>query len=384
MLLPFCYISVYNYLYLADNPILYCSDIIHSQFYSLYIPGFIFNGIFTGNPGKKKHLYFNSASHTFMRIYIPNSAFLGNIDPFLRAFDNSNVDELIISANKKWISVHPVVLSIIAAKALTLQKTNIHCEKLEAKSKHYLERMGLFNFLGVKSEIEITKHEPAGRFIPLTQINNSDELTAFIREMIPLLHLQPKHVEPIRYIVSELVRNVLEHSQSKYGAILSAQYYKKSNTIRVGIADTGVGIKKTINMAHDAQTHLDAIRLALTPGITGATRKEGGTEFNAGAGLFFIRSIAKVNGDFFMIYSGDAMYKLLKSNSKKMELYADPFSDRHSKGENFPFWEGTVVGIDISLDDTKEFSFLLDLIRKTFIQTVRDRKKERYRKARFI
>lgn len=320
-----------------------------------------------------------------MRIHLPNSAFLGNIDPFLRTFDNSIPNKLEITANKKWISVHPVVLSMIAALGLTVDKSNIECEKLEATSKHYLERMNLFKFLGIKSDIEITEHEPAGRFIPLTQITNSNELTKFITEMIPLLHLEPKHAEPIRYIVSELARNVLEHSQSEHGAILCAQYYKKSNTIRIGIADTGVGIKETINNAYDAKTNLEAIHLALMPGITGTTRKEGGTEFNAGAGLFFIRSIAKVNRDFFMLYSGDAMYKLLKSESiKRVELNADPSKDRHSEGENFPFWKGTIVGVDISLDATKEFSFLLDLIRKIYIKTVRERKKERYRRARFI
>lgn len=320
-----------------------------------------------------------------MKLHLPNSAFLGNIDPFLRAFDSSAPNKLEITANKRWISVHPVVLSMIAALALTLKTSNIHCEKLEAASKHYMERMNLFKFLKIKSDIKITEHESAGRFVPLTQITNSNELTKFITEMIPLLHLEPKQAEPIRYIVSELVRNVLEHSQSEYGAILCAQYYKKSNIIRIGIADTGVGIKATINQAYNTKTHLEAIQLALMPGVTGTTRREGGTEFNAGAGLFFIRSIAKVNRDFFMIYSGDAMYKLLKSTSSKhIELYGDPFKDRHSKGEDYPYWKGTVVGVDISLDATKEFSLLLDLIRETYIKTVRERKKERYRQARFI
>lgn len=319
-----------------------------------------------------------------MKIYLPNSAFLGNIDPFLRSLDSSNPKELEITANKKWISIHPVVLSMVAAIGLKIEKSNIKCEQIEATSKHYFERMGLFNFLGIKSGIKITKHESAGRFIPLTQIKNSDELTNFIKEMIPLLHLQPKHAEPIRYIVSELVRNVLEHSQSKYGAILSAQYYQKSNTIRIGIADTGIGIKKSMNISHNTQTHLESIGLALTPGITGATRKEGGTEYNAGAGLFFIKSIAKVNRDFFMIYSGNAMYKLLKSEPVHIRLYADPFKDKHSKDEDLPYWQGTIVGIDISLDATKEFSILLDLIRATYIKTVKERKKARYRRPRFI
>jgi anti-sigma regulatory factor (Ser/Thr protein kinase) len=321
-----------------------------------------------------------------MKIHLPNSAFLGNIDPFLRNFDTSDADRLEITANKKWISVHPVVLSMVAALGLTLKASNIRCEKLEAASKHYLERIGLFKILGIKSDIKITEHEPAGRFIPLTQITESSELTKFITEMIPLLHLEPEETAPIKYIVSELVRNVLEHSRSKYGAILCAQYYKKSNTIRIGIVDTGVGIKTTINQSHDAKTHLEAIRLALMPGITGTTRKEGGTEFNAGAGLFFIKSIATVNRDFFMIYSGNAVYKLLKSKATdtRLTLRADPFKDRHSEGEDFPFWRGTIVGIDISLDATKEFSILLDLINEIYVKTVRERKKEKYRKPRFI
>lgn len=349
-------------------------------------PGFDNIFVITGIPGKietfiKKRLFPGN-----MKIHLPNSAFLGNIDPFLRTFDDTNPKTLEITANKKWISVHPVVLSLVAAVGLKVGKTNIHCEKLEAKSKHYLERMGLFKLLKIKSDIEITEHEPAGRFIPLTQITNSKELTKFITEMIPLLHLDPKQVEPIRYIVSELVRNVLEHSQSEYGAVLSAQYYKKSNTIRIGIADTGVGIKKTINKSHSAPTHLDAIKLALTPGITGTTRKEGGTEYNAGAGLFFIKSIAKVNRDFFIIYSGNVSYKLLKDKvgKKYIKLYANPFKDRHSKNNDLPFWEGTAVGIDISLDATEEFSFLLELISKTYIKTVRERKKAKYRVPRFI
>jgi anti-sigma regulatory factor (Ser/Thr protein kinase) len=321
-----------------------------------------------------------------MQIHLPNSAFLGNIDPFFRAFDSSKPDKLKITANKKWISVHPAVLSMVAALGLKIGKSNIHCEKIEATSKHYFERMGLFKFLGIKSKIRINEHEPAGRFIPLTQIKKSSELTTFITDMIPLLHLEPKQAGPIRYIVSELVRNVLEHSHSKFGAILSAQYYKKSNTIRLGIADTGIGIKKSINQSHSASTDLDAITLALTPGITGTTKKEGGTEYNAGAGLFFIKSIAKVNHDFFLIYSGTAMYKLLKGNQvkKHMRLYADPFKDRHSSDEHLPYWTGTIVGIDISLDATKEFSVLLDLIRETYVTTVRERKKERYRRPKFV
>jgi anti-sigma regulatory factor (Ser/Thr protein kinase) len=321
-----------------------------------------------------------------MKIHLPNSAFLGNIDPFIRSFDPSNPTTLEITANEKWISVHPLVLCMVAALGLRVAgHGEIQCNKFQARSKHYLERMGLYKFLGLQSDSNIIEHEAAGRFIPLTQIKTSAELTNFITEMIPLLHVEPKRSESIAYIVSESVRNVLEHAAAEDGAILAAQYYKKTNSIRIGIADTGRGIKTTINYSYAAPSHLEAIRLALSPGITGTTRKEGGTEQNAGAGLFFIKSIASVNGDHFMIYSGDSMYKLLKTpESKRKRLNADPFHDRYTSEENMPYWQGTAIGIDITLDQTTEFSLLLDLVRKTYGAAIRERIKSRYKKPKFI
>ena len=239
-----------------------------------------------------------------MKIYLPNSAFLGNIDPFLRRFDPSEPDRLEITANDKWISVHPVVLSMLAALGLTVEPGKVSCERFETASGHYFVRMGLFKFLRVDPGIIVNEHEPAGRFIPLTQVRTSAELSAFIAEMIPLLHLEPEQAKTLGYIVSELARNVIEHAEAPNGALLCAQYYKKSNAIRIGIADTGLGIRETITRAHTAATDLEAIHLALTPGITGTTAREGGTEQNAGAGLFFIKSIATVNRDFLVVYSG--------------------------------------------------------------------------------
>lgn len=325
-----------------------------------------------------------------MKVHLPNSAFLGNIDAFLASLDMSDPDSLLITAHKKWISVHPAVLAMIAALGQTVPKEHIHCDIFEAKSKHYFERMGLFGFLGVDSGIDIIEHDPAGRFVPLTQIKKSEESHRFISEMIPLLHLDPVHAEPIRYIVSELVRNVLEHAQSPHGAFVAAQYYpahtkRKSPSIRIGIADVGVGLRKTLSRSHAVTSDVHAIQLALTPGITGTTAREGGTEQNAGAGLFFIKSIAAVNGDFFVMYSGSAMYKLLKQPEHKRHiLHADPFRDRHSSKDGLPFWSGTVVGIDMVLDKNEKFSALLDYIRKTYSEAVSERKRARYKKPVFI
>ncbi|MFO8050850.1 MAG: ATP-binding protein [Thermoplasmatota archaeon] len=321
-----------------------------------------------------------------MKIHLPNSAFLGNIDPFLRSFDDSDPSSLELSANKNWISIHPVVLSMIASLAKEIGTENIRPMSFEARSMHYLQRMGMFEILGFPKRIDIQEHDPSGRFIPLTNIRTTDELSNFIKDMVPLLHLDPRHARPIKFIISELVRNVLEHSGSDDGGFVCAQYYKKSNIIRIGIADRGVGIKDTICRSYLVKDDLEAIKLALSPGITGTTRREGGTEINAGAGLFFIKSIATVNRDFLMIYSGNAMYKLLKASRgrKRIKINEDPDKDRHSSGSDYPYWKGTVVGIDINLDQTSEFTDVLDLVRITFVRAIKERKKKRYRRPRFI
>ncbi len=317
-----------------------------------------------------------------------NSVWIGNIDPFIRSFDISNEHLLEITSHKKWVSVHPVVLCMISALGLFMRehKTKINFEKMEATSKHYFHRMGLFSLLDLDSEMKITSHESAGRFIPIQQIKNSEDLEGFIKEMVPLLHLEPNKVEPIKYIVSELVRNVFEHASSTNGAIVCAQYYKKSNTIRLGVVDTGVGIKNTLQKFYHPRDDLNAIVLALMPGVTGTTKKLGGvSEMNAGAGLFFIKSLAKTSRDFFMIYSGKAMYKLLKNpKNKQIKLIADPLKDHYSSDNKLPYWKGTVVAIDLCLNETIDFKELLTSIRKVYSEGKKKLIKERYRKPKFI
>ena len=321
-----------------------------------------------------------------MKLNLPNSAFIGNIDPFLKSYDPSNPDILEISANKKWISVHPVILTMISALAISKKFKKINCEPLEATSKHYFERMGLFNFLGIKSEAPvIEEHEPSGRIIPLTLIKNSSDLKDFLDNLVPLLHLQneSKNVQAIQHIFSELIRNVLEHSQSGQGAIVCAQYFKKSNKISIGVADIGIGLKKSLSQSYSVQDDREAIKLALTPGVTGTTKKPGGSPQNAGFGLFLIKSIAHVNSDFFVIISGNKMYKLLQRGKANLELKGNPFDDRHSIMD-IETWKGTAVGVDISINQTQEFNNLLRAIHKFYSHEVKGQKKEHYKKPKFI
>jgi len=165
--------------------------------------------------------------------------------------------------------------------------------------------------------------------------------------------------------------------------VVCAQFFKASNKIAIGVADYGVGLKESIGQSYPVGGHLEAIRLALTPGVTGTTRKPGGTAQNAGFGLFLIKSIAYVGHDFFTIISGDHMYKLLqRSPAKNVKLNSNPLLDRHSVLQ-IPPWRGVSVGVDISLSQTDAFTDLLDTISRFYSQEVKGQKKARFRKPTF-
>lgn len=322
-----------------------------------------------------------------MKIYLSNSDYLRTFERLLETFDPSEPETFHIATHQKWVNVHPAVLTMVAALGSKVKPEHITIDNITATSGHYLDRMGLFDILGKESPYTITRHESAGRFIPLTKISTSDEQTKFITEMIPILHLQPEQANPIKYVVGELVRNVIEHAETQEGAFVAVQYYPKTNTVRLGISDVGIGVRNAIARSWPTNTDADALILALTPGVTGTTSKEGGNETNAGAGLFFIKSMSMVSRDYFALYSGAALYRLLKRDKrteKFPQLHASPLKDRHVLSTDVPAFPGTVVAVDISLDQTQEFTALLSAIRAAYTNAVRERKKAKYKMPRFI
>ncbi len=322
-----------------------------------------------------------------MRIHLPNSAHLQNVGGFIGKIDAEDEGNLSFSMYDQYLSVHPFALALTAAAGAYVKAAGgtttgtLH----DTSSLRYLVRMGLFNFVDLTPPVSVAAHEAAGRFIPLTQIQSSEELEGFIVEMVPLLHAAPEEAGPIKFVISELVRNVLEHASSPVGALVCAQYYKKTARLSVGVADRGIGIRASISRSHPSKSALGAIQLALRPGITGTTSRFGGNEYNAGAGLFLVKSIAQASRNFFVAYSEDAVFKLLKTPAKATpRITADPAMDRARRLHGLSEWPGTAMGIDVSVAAHETFQELLVDIRKAYDLDVRIQKRASYRKARFV
>jgi anti-sigma regulatory factor (Ser/Thr protein kinase) len=311
-----------------------------------------------------------------VKVFLPNSANLQNVTGFLRGLDLSNPEVLEFSMHPKWVAVHPVVLAITASLATKFRESGgtVVGGATQVPTLNYLIRMGLFKHLGIESGKEIKEHEESGRFIPLTQIKNTDELKQAIVNLVPLLHAPPAVADPIKYVFSEMVRNALEHSQSSVGAFVCAQYYRETKRIAIGIADAGIGVFESMRRYHFVKGDEGAIRLALQPGITGTTSRIGGNEFNAGAGLFFTKSIATLSRNYFFLYSGTSMFRLMKTRQRyDPELHTDPKEDPHAF-VNTPDWKGTVVGIDLNIEQGVAFAELLNQIRGAYSIDVKSKK----------
>lgn len=321
-----------------------------------------------------------------MKIFLSNQGNLRNIQTFLRSIDWSKPRELEITTHDKWITVHPANLALVAALAMQVGRSNTKIVGKVPATGIYLDRMGLYSLTSTESPFTYQEKESAGRFVPLTVIKTPEDQSHFIAEMIPLLHLPEKDAIVIKYIIGELVRNVLEHAKAKRGAIVAAQYYKKTNKVSIAICDTGIGIWKSMNETWHPKDDLEAVRYSLTPGITGTTSREGGTSENAGAGLFFIKSIAKITRSYFTIYSGKAEYTLLKNrpDQKSITLYADPFRDNNRRTNDLGDFHGTLVAVDIALDNTPEFKAIMSHIGSVYGEAIRERKRIKYRRPNFI
>ncbi|MBQ3353238.1 ATP-binding protein [Candidatus Saccharibacteria bacterium] len=321
-----------------------------------------------------------------MKISFSNVDQLKSINYFLRTNDLSDSSKLEICAEKSWIYVHPVCLAFAAALASEVGKENTTIDIGVPRAAMYLDRMGLYDYSSSNCPIEYNQHEETGRFIPITQLKTEQEQSRFIADLHPILHLSPEKSETVKYVLGELIRNVIEHSNAQNGAFVAVQYTAEKNKLSVGICDTGVGLRASLEKYHNPVDDLDAIRLALMPGVSG-TAYRGGTGDNAGAGLYIVKSIVKTTRNYFLVYSGSAAYKLHKFDKRvkySPRLNENPFADKCAVYDDLPNFGGTLIGLDLTLTDTETFSEILERIKVSYSKAIRERKKAKYKEVKFV
>jgi anti-sigma regulatory factor (Ser/Thr protein kinase) len=303
------------------------------------------------------------------RLVVPNSAALHTARQFLRLNRpfKKNTKTAILQLHPRWLHVEPMGLVTIAAWGAWCRREGYRITvRNQGPHAAYMARMKLFEHLGVPYDARpVTPYEEAGRFLPVTQVRRREEVQAVIGGISALLHLQddPESLSAVQYCVSELLRNVLEHSGSPEGAFVAAHRYTKKGPHRVtiAVADCGRGIADHLGQVHPEALTDDrvALALAMRPGITGARAGLYGVPDNAGAGLFITRCMAKGTGGYFLLDSGRAAYRLRRSrdDDEMVQLYMDAFEDPRHDEWLFPApWQRTVVSVEIRTEKIGDYN----------------------------
>lgn len=128
--------------------------------------------------------------------------------------------------------------------------------------------------------------------------------------------------ETLAYSLREIMRNVVEHSESKQFGIC-AQYWPTKSRVEFAIIDGGVGLKRTLenNPFLEVADDKSAINNSLMPAISGKAYKgakniDKGPWANSGFGLYMTSRICRNGGNFF-IATGNTGMLLTSSGGKQ-------------------------------------------------------------------
>jgi hypothetical protein len=177
---------------------------------------------------------------------------------------------------------------------------------------------------------------------PLLAIRNSDDFRTALEKAEN--YTQSLHVEyekTLRYILSELLYNTLEHGKNwlHIPSLLQFAWYRDKHELSIIIADLGVGIKKHLSQSYPSLvSDVEAIQLALKPQVSGTFGNNSqlyASKNNAGVGLYLSSNIIRrLRADMYII-SGGGLVHISPTEVTQRELKS--------------LWQGTFVYVTLKL-----------------------------------
>ncbi len=293
---------------------------------------------------------------------LPSRLTLDNPGPFLQAL--SQHDHFEIDLDEIEVSQ---MFALVAMATLARQSARTAIQFVGRGTTDAARFAHAVGMEDVIAGLEPSTPGESGRTAKLRRIQRPNQIETLSREIAGLILPEGNEVkQAIKYVIVELLRNAIQHSNDPLGGGVVAaqrmdlrqQYTRPS--IQVTVADAGQGIFAALAPRHPGLgSAREALEKALWPHYSG-TFDEGGTGSaeNAGMGLFIISEMAKLTGS----------RMLLASRGAALVLRGDPDDvDKHSltflnpEGLGFP---GTLVSFELPIGSLVDFDSLLETVRK--------------------
>ena len=187
------------------------------------------------------------------------------------------------------------------------------CENLR-----YLQRIDFFDKLGLKLPEHFTRHNAENAFVPLREVVpgpvsvSDDPLSSELAKCVADSESGDVYLLS-QYSLGEIIANLKQHACER--GFVCAQYTPKSDLVRIGLADSGIGIRQSFRDGgapnyREEMTDLQVLDLAMSLWGSSKAHKKGayGASQNRGVGLTITRFMVAESYGHFFIASGSAWW----------------------------------------------------------------------------
>lgn len=215
----------------------------------------------------------------------------------------------------------PVAISALVARIAHAQRSG-HALRFigleQCESLRYLQRIDFFERLGISLPERFARHNPGTAFVPIREIEpgpvrltNDPTATDLARCVADGDDNEAFLLS--EYTLGEVIGNLHQHAGES--GFVCAQYARKHDRARIGIADGGIGINESYRRSsspsyrpgmNDAQI----LELAMAPWSSSKAHLKGayGESANKGVGLTMVRFMVAESYGHFFLASGDAWW----------------------------------------------------------------------------
>lgn len=203
--------------------------------------------------------------------------------------------------------------------------------------------MGLFHVLNDEGD---NFHGKANKLL-LAIRNSEDFRTALEKAEDYTRTLDIEYEKTLRYILSELLYNTLEHGKSlqHVPSLLQFSWYETKHELSFVIADLGVGIRRHLSQSYlGLEDDVNAILLALKPQVSGTFNSVDpyAAKNNAGVGLYLSSNIVRRLRAHMYIISGNGLVHISPTEVTRKKLTSS--------------WPGTFVYVSLKLGTIADLS----------------------------